>query len=277
LLDPYERGNVETMCGGADQIIVPANAVKELLVKTIGVADSRISVHYPFIDVEAHQPDAVARARTREELGIPGDAVVVGMSGTFIIRKGPDRFIDIAARVLATATSTPIHFVWIGGNSETEYGRYMLTDVERLGISGRFHFVREQTDPRPYLAALDIFMLTSRSDPFPLVCLEAAAQAETPIVCFDQAGGMPELVGDTGGVVVPYLDTDAAAAAILRLVAEPELRRKLGKHASDTVRTRHDVSTAAPGIAELMMSILRDRAARAPSAGFVRSASRPLT
>jgi glycosyltransferase involved in cell wall biosynthesis len=276
LLDPYERGNVETMCGRADEIIVPAKAVKELLVQRLGISEARVSVHYPFIDVEAHRPDPSARQRVRSELGIPDDAVVIGMSGGFMIRKAPDRLIDIAAKVLATPTETPIHFVWIGGTTETEYGRYMVTDIERLGIGQRFHIVREQADPRPYLAALDIFMLTSRSDPFPLVCLEAAAQSETPIVCFDQAGGMPELVGETGGIVVPYLDTDAAAAAILRLVAEPALRRKLGRQASQSVRAHHDITQAAPPIAAVMMRMLRDRATK-PSADFSHPASRPLT
>jgi glycosyltransferase involved in cell wall biosynthesis len=246
-------------------------------VNELGVTESRISVHYPFIDVEAHQPDATARKRIREKLGIPGNAIVVGMSGTFIIRKAPDRFIDIAAKVLASAPETPVHFMWVGGTTETEYGRYMLTDARRLGISERFHFVRETTDPRPYLAALDIFMLTSRSDPFPLVCLEAAVQAETPIICFDQAGGMPELVGDTSGMVVPYLDTDAAADAILRLVAEPDLRRKLGKQASETVRAHHDISQAAPGIAAVMVGILRDGPAKTRSHQLSRSAPGPST
>jgi glycosyltransferase involved in cell wall biosynthesis len=259
LLDPYEESNVETMCGRADQIIVPAMAVRDLLVTKLGVPESRISVQYPFIDVKAHEPTGQARSRVRIELGIPDDAVVVGMSGMFILRKGPDRFVDIAAKVLAEATERPVYFVWIGGTSETEYGRYVLTDVERLGIRSRFRLVPERVDPRPYLEALDVFMLTSRSDPFPLVCLETAVQAEAPIVCFDQAGGMPELVGDSCGIVVPYLDTDAAADAIRRLVGDPELRQTLGRQAAETVRAHHDVARSAPVIAQVMQNILHDR------------------
>jgi glycosyltransferase involved in cell wall biosynthesis len=192
----------------------------------------------------------------------------------FILRKGPDRFVDIAAKVLAGARRRPVYFVWIGGTSQTEYGRYVLTDVERLGISERFRLVPERIDPRPYLAALDIFMLTSRSDPFPLVCLEAAVQAEAPIVCFDQAGGMPELVGTTCGVVVPYLDTDAAADAILRMVSDPDLRTTLGRQASDTVRAHHDVSRSAPHIAALIQDVL-DGGRRSAQVSDLRPAHKP--
>ena len=277
LLDPYERTNVATMTSPrVEHIIVPALAVRHLLVTRLGVDATRVSVEYPFIDAAAHRPDGGTRRRVRQELEIPDDAVVVGMSGMFILRKSPDRFIDVAAQVVKRAGHRPVYFMWIGGSAQLEYGRYMITDVERLGIADRFRHVHERADPRPYLAALDIFMLSSRSDPFPLVCLEAASMAEAPIVCFDQAGGMPELVGDECGIVVPYLDVAAAAEAILRLVDDPELRRTLGRNAAQRVRTRHDVATTAPAIAQIITNAL-DAGGRAGSVPASSSARRAFS
>lgn len=257
LLDPYEAPNVRTMCGTRTQrIIVPAVAVRDLLVKRMGVDAPRVSVLYPFIGVPAARVDCATRSAVRRQLEIPENAVVVGMSGAFILRKSPDRFIDIAARVVRQARGAPVYFVWIGGDAKLEYGRYMTTDIQRLGLAERFRHVTERIDPRPYLGALDIFLLSSRSDPFPLVCLEAAVHAEAPIVCFDQAGGMPELVGRECGIVVPYLDSVAAAEAVLRLSEDPGLRHKLGANAAERVRTNHNVRRSAPAIAAMITGVI---------------------
>lgn len=257
LLDPYERRNVTTMCGPrSHHIIVPAVAVRDLLVTRLGVDQARISVQYPFIDVPPERPDPSIREAVRRQLEIPEHAVVVGMSGAFILRKSPDRFIDIAARVVREARNTPMYFVWIGGNANLEYGRYMMTDIRRLGLSGRFRHITERVDPRPCFSALDLFLLSSRSDPFPLVCLEAAVHAEAPIVCFEQAGGMPELVGRECGVVVPYMDTIAAADAVIGLAEDPQRRRELGVNAAERVRTHHNVARSAEAIGAIISDVI---------------------
>ena len=268
LLDPYEAPNVRTMCGiRARQIVVPAVAVRDLLVNRMGIEASRISVLYPFITVPRARVDRDKRRAVRRKLEIPENAIVVGMSGAFILRKSPDRFIDIAARVMHQARGAPVYFVWIGGDATLEYGRYVMTDIRRLGLTDRFRHVTERIDPRPYLGALDIFLLSSRSDPFPLVCLEAAVHAEMPIVCFDQAGGMPELVGRDCGIVVPYLDTNAAAAAVLQLTDDPAARHKLGANAAERVRTNHNVTRSAPAIAAMITRAIEGRAAPPASNG----------
>ncbi|MBV8529482.1 MAG: glycosyltransferase family 4 protein [Candidatus Dormibacteraeota bacterium] len=272
LLDPYEAPNVRTMCGArARQIIVPAVAVRDLLVTRMGIEASRVNVLYPFITVPDKPVNRETRAAVRRALEIPEEAVVVGMSGAFILRKSPDRFIDIAARVVRHARGAPVYFVWIGGDAKLEYGRYMVTDVRRLGLTERFRHVTERIDPSPYLGALDIFLLSSRSDPFPLVCLEAAVHAEAPIVCFDQAGGMPELVGHDCGIVVPYLDTVAGADAVLRLVDDAAERRRLGANAAERVRSNHNVTRSAPAIAAMMAQVIERAAAARLQASAGRS------
>ena len=278
LLDPYEEPNVRTMCGArARHIVVPAVAVRDLLVNQMGIDASRISVVYPFITVPDAAVDRDIRRTVRRKLEIPENATVVGMSGAFILRKSPDRFIDIAARVMHQARGAPVYFVWIGGDATLEYGRYVMTDIRRLGLTARFRHVTERIDPRPYLGALDIFLLSSRSDPFPLVCLEAAVHAETPIVCFDQAGGMPELVGRDCGIVVPYLDTVGAAEAVFQLRENAAMRRELGANAAERVRTRHNVTRSAPAVAAMITRAIEGGAAPPASNGALpRSRPQPL-
>ncbi len=239
----------------AQSIIVPAKAVRDLVVERLGVPESLVTVCYPFIDVSSHQPDRSAQEAARRELRIPEDALVVGMCGAMIARKGIDCFLQVAAKVIEM-TNLGVYFVWVGGAHNNEFARYMLADLERLGLSERVRLVPERTDTRPYLEMFDVFFLSSRSDPFPLVCLEAAVQARAPIVCFADAGGMPELVGDECGIVVPYLRIDAAAQAICTLLDDPALRKRLGANADEKVRTHHDVSRVAPQIAEIMSRLI---------------------
>ena len=76
-----------------------------------------------------------------------------------------------------------MHFVWIGGVSDGPVWGKLMHDAARAGVADCVHFLGVHKDPFQLFAALDIFLLTSRKDPFPLVMLENAT-AGKPIVCF---------------------------------------------------------------------------------------------
>src|SRR5207249_5081807 len=126
------------------------------------------------------------------------------------------------------ARQRDIVFLWVGGLPSSRSFTYMTRDVEKLGLARQIRFIPHQADPLPYMGTFDVFFLSSRADVYPLACLEAAVVAHTPLICFDGAGGMPELAGDGGGLVVPYLDAAEAAAAILTLVRDEERRLRMG-------------------------------------------------
>ena len=107
-------------------------------------------------------------------------------------------------------------------------------------------------------------------DPYPLVNLEAAAAA-TPIVCFDGSGGARELVEDDCGAVTPYLDVAAMADAVVRMLVSEAERRRAGARARAKVCERHDVTVAAPQVAD---SIERAIAAGPTAARLARTATR---
>ena len=98
-------------------------------------------------------------------------------------------------------------------------------------------------------------MLTSREDPFPLVCLEAAALGISTI-CFADAGGMPEFVRDDAGFVVPYLDVARAFDSVRLLMKSEELRLRLGRCAAERVK-KHDVAVIGPQVAIVLDKYLR--------------------
>lgn len=124
-------------------------------------------------------------------------------------------------------------------------------DRVRLGLAGTATFVGAIADPSIHFGAFDAFLLSSREDPYPLVCLEAAA-GSVPIVCFADAGGMPEFVEADAGVVVPYLDVEAAATALAGLAADDDTRRRLGARAAAKVTERCSVDVVGPQIAGVL-------------------------
>jgi glycosyltransferase involved in cell wall biosynthesis len=232
-----------------DCFLVVSRAVENML-RQFGIT-KEIHLVYGFSTPVAAQVVEAEIETVKNELGIPADAFVVGGSGTVEWRKGTDIFLQIARHLLAARDN--FYFVWVGGKSSHSDVEYNLIrhDFERFGLKEKVIFTGLQENPRKFFAAMDLFALTSREDPFPLVCLEAAA-LEKPIICFENAGGAPEFVETDCGFVVPYLDVEAFADKILALYEDAETRRKFGRRAAQKVRERHNVETAAPKILEVI-------------------------
>ena len=110
--------------------------------------------------------------------------------------------------------------------------------------------------PRDYFSAMDIFALTSREDPFPLVMLEASATG-LPLVCFEASGGGPEFAEADAGLLAPYLDVAAFANRVLSLSADPEARRAIGGAARRKVAERYTIDQQAPKLRDLIVGLLR--------------------
>jgi glycosyltransferase involved in cell wall biosynthesis len=97
----------------------------------------------------------------------------------------------------------------------------------QLGIGDRVHFLGYVPDAAERIAQCDVFCLPSREDMCPLVCVEAMAQGK-PVVATG-VGGLPELVvPEETGLLVSSDDVGALSAALLRLVDDPVLRRRMG-------------------------------------------------
>jgi glycosyltransferase involved in cell wall biosynthesis len=234
--------------------VAVSDAVRRNLISNHEVAAEKISLIHAFTPVHHVSPEEIGsrRKKVQSELDIPEGAFVVGASGTLNWRKAPELFPQIASAVKRKNPDAPIYFAWIGGAAKNDFRLFELNyDAERLGVAERMRFVEHKKDPLDYFAAIDVFAMISREDPYPLVCLEAASLGK-PIICFAEAGGMPEFVEDDCGYIVPYLDLDAFAERIIELHAHPERLRSFGDNADRKVRARHDIEISAPAVAELI-------------------------
>jgi glycosyltransferase involved in cell wall biosynthesis len=161
--------------------------------------------------------------------------------GTADWRKGTDLFLQMAALVRRRAPELKVRFVWVGRRPEWEALGHNA-DLAGLDLADIVTFAGEVADPASYLALFDVFCLTSREDPYPLVCLEAGALG-VPVISFDN-GGMSELADASGDgrpllTRIPYLDVEGMADAVIDRLHDPESRTAEGARLSDWVLDKH--------------------------------------
>ena len=231
-----------------------------------GIPQANMSL-FTLIDVATIQA-RVAAAQSGEKqpslaglADLPADAVVVGGCGNAEWRKGNDLFV-VLARMVNQPDETPVYFVWVGMPKPASTGRSgvpklydeLWLDVQKAGLTDRVRFIEPTPDVLRYMARFDMFLLCSREDPYPLVVLEAGL-TNLPVVCFEGAGGAPELVETDGGAVVPYLDLTAMSRAIRLLANDASLRQKQGRQLAQKIAERHQSERSMDQLLALLTSL----------------------
>jgi glycosyltransferase involved in cell wall biosynthesis len=158
------------------------------------------------VDLSRFKPDPAAREAVRAELGIPPSAWIVGTVG----RLAPEKNQALLLRAMMPLLDERRQLVIVGDGPEGAALKALAAESWR---SEYCHFVGARNDVERYLAAFDVFALSSLTEGLPLVLLEAMATG-VPVVS-TAVGGIGDLIerGETG-LLVPSED-------------EPELRRQL--------------------------------------------------
>ena len=182
------------------------------------------------IDGDEFAPSAEARASFRAELGLPSNALLIGMIARSHPVKDQPNFLRAAA--IAALRHPDTHFLLAGRGVKGNRDLYRL--VESLGLQQRTHLLDERPDVPRIMAGVDIFSLSSYCESFPSVIGEAMA-CNLPCVVTD-VGDASLIVGDTGRVV-PARDAEALAEGWSKLIADGrEQRAAMGCAARSRIR-----------------------------------------
>jgi len=193
------------------------------------------------------------RTRERSEIkvafrprGWPDDTIVVLGAGTVQLRKGLDLFVSCAKKVIGNNPGKKIRFVWIGSGFNPEedlnFSCFIDEQIKCSALGDSFTMLNEVRELQCAYDSADIFFLSSRLDPLPLVAQDALFN-RLPLVCFEGASGIPEHIsGDPKASfgVVPYLDVAAAAEKIQTLSSDAALRKKVGEAGRSTATRLFD-------------------------------------
>lgn len=176
--------------------------VKTVLEKELGVDAGKIDLLPPIIEL----PEATHNLNdpVRTALGIPADSPIVFSCGLAEWRKAPDVFLEVAQKLI---TKMPkVHFIWLG-MLDNEYSDNLLASKESWDLKKQVHLLPVCSDSRPYFEAMDVFFLSSREDPFPLVMLEAA-HVGRPILGVRASGGVNDFLQGLDELLVESWDVD---------------------------------------------------------------------
>lgn len=185
------------------------------------------------VDLTRFRPDPEAGPALRAELGLPPGTRLVGSVGRLAEVKNH----ALLLRATAPLLGPEVRPILLGEGDE----RAALSDLAALlGRSAEVHLLGQRRDVPRVMAALDLFVLSSRNEGLPLVVIEAMATG-IPVIS-TAVGGVPDVVvsGETG-LLVSDDDALALRAAIERLLVDRELAQRLGARGRERVLTRYSL------------------------------------
>jgi len=224
--NPLVRAAVRYVINSTDQVIAISEDIKRRAREDLGCQTPIEVVHYGLT------PPSFER-KSREELGVPENAVVLISIGRLIKRKAIDDLLQALARI----GQPDVKLLIIGEGPE----RVNLEEMSRsLGVSEQLSFLGAIWGERKfqYLAAADMFVLPSLHEGFGLVFLEAM-YCGLPVVASDTGGQTDFLRDGETGFLTPVGDPEALAEGIARLTGDEALRRRMGEFNREYVRRFH--------------------------------------
>ena len=222
-------------------------AVAEETVKTEKLPHRKLHVAYNGIDLAKFSRLDQLRDQARRMLGIAPDEILVGNISGFREVKGIPQFVDAARLVLEQ--DPRIRFLAVGDG--TQYSQ-VVERIRQYGLEDRIHLAGQQTDVLPYLAAMDIGVLSSLAEGFSNSLLEYMASGLAAVAT--EVGGNREAL-EGSGILVPPDNPEALAEAILEL-RPVALRQQLGAAARQRVE-RFSLARAEKRMKEIYAELLQ--------------------
>jgi glycosyltransferase involved in cell wall biosynthesis len=195
---------------------------------SLGFSEKRITVVPNGVDLSCFNGEIDA-STMREELGI-GDQPLAVTALRLIKWKSPELLISAFARVLEVVPDAKLVIAGSGREEDN-----LSRQIRGLNITNSVFMVGKLPKEKvaQLMAAADVFVLPSKMESFGLTLLEASA-AGLPVVC-SNAGGIPEVFQDGfDALLYPPGDDDAMAKAIIRLIQDRELAKKISANAVQT-------------------------------------------
>lgn len=205
----------------ADRVMAVSNLTRNIVIEKYGISPEKVVAVHNGVRFKAHEGP-------EEERGV--EDKIVTFLGRITYQKGPDYFVEAAAKVLKRLPN--VRFVMAGSGDMLNH---VVRRVAKLGISDRFHFTGflKGDEVRRMFELSDVYIMPSVSEPFGISPLEAM-RSNVPVIISKQSGVAEVL---THAVKVDYWDVDAMADAIYSLVTYPALHNMFITKGQEEVTT----------------------------------------
>ena len=230
LVKPGKRGWIyRWLYGQIDRIaFVSELARREFLAGKPAVNPSKLCVIPNSVPEIGEKPLAEELPDLRRKFGIDPGTPLLFFCGRLVPEKGCDVLIKSCAQLKGRPFA-----LFVAGNGTSEYETFLKDMTEQAGIGRQTHFLGFVQDVRSLLKQADLCAFPSVwAEPFGLTIIEAM-QAGRALVTTDN-GAQPEFVDNgTTGLLVPPADEERLAEALRRLLADDDLRRRMGRAAKE--------------------------------------------
>ncbi|MDD5259388.1 MAG: glycosyltransferase family 4 protein [bacterium] len=222
----------------ADKVLLVSQAVRQRFLPGLR-RSHKMTVIYNGVDVIEYEKTPAVDIRKEYSLA-PG-ALLVGMAGRLNAGKGFEYFVQAAELVLKVQPEAC--FLIVGGDfgSDGSYRRKIEKLVTGRGLKDKVIFTGFREDIIGIIKSLDVFVLSSESESFGRVLVEAMA-CGVPVIA-SRVGGIPEVVGEDSGILVERGNVLAFSQAISMLLSDKNRKVAITAQAAKRVQALFNIQT----------------------------------
>ena len=244
-----------------DRAIAVSASTRDFLVRERFVPAERVRLVWNGAPLDEFAPAAPEAARAaRAALGLPREALVVGIVGRLSAQKGHRYLLEAAPRLFAACP--PARLLVVG---DGDLAPDLQRQARELGIADRVVFAGHRTDIPALLGAMDVFCISSTYEGTPLALFEAMAAAKA-IVSTAVDGCREVLEHGVTGLLVPPRDAPALGEALARVATDGVLRRSLSE-AARAASARYDIRECVRQMEALYDEVLAEKERRRTRSG----------
>lgn len=191
----------------------------------------------------------------RSKLGIPADALVIGIAATLRSWKGHDYLLEAFTRLAGKFPSA--HLLIVGDGPRRQH---LIEKIAATDLAGRIHLIGHREDIPDVLAAMDVFALPSyANEGVPQAIMQAMAM-ELPVIS-TTVGSIDEAVEDgvTGYLIKPK-NTPQLQEKLVKFLGDADLRRQMGKAGRDRAQARFSLDAMLNAMEKVFYQALGRRA-----------------
>jgi len=234
----------------ADRLIACSNSIKEHLVKYFNINQERIRVIYNFVDPEEAMV-SIERSALRKGLGIDDQSFIIGFIGRFSFReKGVDILLESFKRL--SFANNHVILILIGDGEDL---KFIIDFIKKNNLKALVLPSKENIFD--YFNIIDIVILPSRVDPFPLVMLESGMMKKA-FIGSDVDGIKEFIVNGKDGLIFPKENEESLLENTTFLINNPDLRNKFGEALFTKVMSNFTIKKIIPLYKQTYQQLIED-------------------
>lgn len=235
---------------GRSRVIAVSDFIRQALLDQ-GAPGAHVKTVHNGTEIEIKDEGEDVGRNVRDELGLPPDALTVGVFGHISELKGQPLLVRAIPQIIAQCQRAFFVFV---GYATPPVRDALLEAAGAMGVADRLRLTGMRYDTPRLMAAMDLIAAPSQIEAFSMVILEAMATGKAVVGA--RVGGIPEAIveGVTGLLV--EREPDALAQAVIALLCDPARRDAMGRAARQRVRDCFSADVMAAKVEALYREML---------------------